>query len=68
MEEIVADLNGASCASEVQAATLNDCSRAASPSTAGATKPSMVAAALGFIDEYTDLFDELSNRGVYSAR
>lgn len=62
MEEKVADLNGTRCADEVQAATRNDCSRVASPSTADATKPSTVAAAVDFMDEYTDVFDELSNR------
>lgn len=63
MEENVADLNGTACAGEVKAATRSGCSRVASPSTADATKPSMVAAAVNFMDEYTDVFDELSNRG-----
>lgn len=63
MEEKAADLNGTMRVDEVQAATSNDCSRVASPSTADATKPSMVAAAVDFMDEFTDVFDELSNRG-----
>lgn len=63
MKERVADLNGTTCAGEVKAATRSGCSRVANPSTADATKPSMAAAAVDFMDEYTDVFDKLSNRG-----
>lgn len=55
-----AGLAGATRASEAQAATRNDRSRVASPSTADATKPSMVAVAFDFMNEYADTFDELS--------
>ena len=68
MEEIVANLTGAARASKAQAAACNDRSRVASPSTADTTKPSMVAAAFDFMNEYADAFDELSNREAYSAR
>ncbi len=68
MEEIVANLTGAARASKAQAATCNDRSRVASPSTADTTKPSMVAVAFDFMNEYADAFDELSNREAYSAR
>ncbi len=68
MEEIVANLTRATRASEARAATRNDRSRIASPSTAGTTKPSMVAVAFDFMNEYADAFDELSNREAYSTR
>lgn len=68
MEEMVANLTRATRASEAQAATRNDRSRIASPSTADTTKPSMVAVAFDFMNEYADAFDELSNREAYSTR
>lgn len=67
MEEIVANLAGATHTSKAQAATRNDRSRVASPSTADTTKPSMVTVALDFMNEYADAFDELSNREANSA-
>ena len=67
MEEIVANLAGATRASKAQAATRNDRSRVASPSTADTTKPSMVTVALDFMNEYADTFNELSNREANSA-
>lgn len=67
MEEIVANLTRSTRTSEAQAATRNDRSRVASSSAADTTKPSMVAVAFDFMNEYADAFDELSNREAYSA-
>lgn len=68
MDKKVVDLKEATHAGENPAATRNGRSHIVSSSIASATKLGMATVADSFMDEYTDVFDELSKREACSDR